>query len=272
MKYYVTSDVHSFYSEFKQALDDKGFFTDSDPKKLIICGDALDRGLESVEMQDFMMDLYNRDELIFIRGNHEDLLLDMLNGFDKYADAIAWGYSHHVSNGTWSSALQLSGMTETEALRNRNKFVSKVLNSDFCKTLIPASIDYYETEHYVFVHGSIPCETNTDMPAHYRKGRTYQYNPNWREVHASEWNTARWFNGMELAWRYDVYEPSKQIVCGHWHCSWGWSHLKLMYKEFPKPTHADWSKSFEPFVDERVIAIDACTAYSKKVNVLVIED
>jgi len=57
MKYYVTSDVHSFYSEFKQALDDKGFFTDSDPKKLIICGDALDRGLESVEMQDFMMDL-----------------------------------------------------------------------------------------------------------------------------------------------------------------------------------------------------------------------
>lgn len=267
MRYYVTSDTHSFYSELKQALDDNGFFADSDPKKLIICGDALDRGLESVEMQNFMMDLYQRNELIFVRGNHEDLMMEMLKNFDQYADAIAWGYSHHVSNGTWSSALQLSGMTEVEALRNRNAFVSKVLNSDFCKTLIPASVDYYETNNYIFVHGSIACDTNSDMPAHYRRGRTYKYNPNWREAHASEWSDARWFNGMELAMLYDVYEPNREIVCGHWHCSYGHSKFgRRGLSEFGKDA------DFSPFYGRGIIAIDACTAHSKKVNVLVIED
>nr|DAD78145.1 MAG TPA: hypothetical protein [Siphoviridae sp. ctrgt10] len=30
-------------------------------------------------------------------------------------------------------------------------------------------------------------------------------------------------------------------------------------------------KSFEPYIKEGIIALDACTAYSKKVNVVVLE-
>jgi len=39
MKYYVTADVHGFFSELKDALDEAGFFEDKEPHKLIICGD-----------------------------------------------------------------------------------------------------------------------------------------------------------------------------------------------------------------------------------------
>ena len=50
MRYYVISDVHSFYSETMQALSEKGFFEDKSPHKLNVCGDLFDRGSESVKM------------------------------------------------------------------------------------------------------------------------------------------------------------------------------------------------------------------------------
>ena len=46
-EYYVVSDIHGYYTELKQTLDEKGFFSDTFPRKLIVCGDALDRGSEA---------------------------------------------------------------------------------------------------------------------------------------------------------------------------------------------------------------------------------
>lgn len=44
MKYYITADVHGFYTEFHMALDEAGYFYDLEPHKLIILGDIFDRG------------------------------------------------------------------------------------------------------------------------------------------------------------------------------------------------------------------------------------
>ena len=74
MKYYVVADVHGFYSELITALTEKGFFKDESPHKLIVCGDLFDRGQEAVKLQDFIVDLMRKDEVILIRGNHEDLI------------------------------------------------------------------------------------------------------------------------------------------------------------------------------------------------------
>ncbi len=54
MKYYVTADIHGCFSELKEALIEKGFFTDTNPHKLIICGDLYDRGKEARALQDFI--------------------------------------------------------------------------------------------------------------------------------------------------------------------------------------------------------------------------
>ena len=42
MKYYVTADVHGFYSEMRAALEKAGFFSEHEPHKLIILGDLFD--------------------------------------------------------------------------------------------------------------------------------------------------------------------------------------------------------------------------------------
>ena len=58
----------------------------------------------------------------------------------------------------------------------------------------------------------------------------------------------------------------KTIICGHYHTSWGHAYLHDDGFEWGK----DVAK-FEPFIDDGIIAIDACTAYTGKVNCIVIE-
>ena len=67
-------------------------------------------------------------------------------------------------------------------------------------------------------------------------------------------------------YRYEIYEPNKTIVCGHWHCSALWHEQNPdEYEEFGDKAN------FEPFITKNMIAIDACTTYSQKVNVVVLE-
>ena len=265
MKYYVVSDIHGFYSQLVKALTKAGFFDETEPHKLIVCGDMMDRGTEAVKMQEFMLKLLEEDKLIFVRGNHEDLLISMLGDLRKSRFGFYFGTSHHVSNGTWSTALQLTGVKDDDATESYEDFIKKVKATDFYKKLIPASVDYYETPNYIFVHGWIPCFTNK-MPDWHTRGRSYAYNPRWRDASKEEWNTARWFNGMQVAEEHHIIEPSKKIVCGHWHASFGHCAYEKKCTEFGE------SADFTPYYGNGVIAIDGCTAYTNEVNCLVIED
>ncbi len=53
MKYCVTADPHGYKMILKQALTELGFFTDTEPHKLIIQGNLFDRGAEACELQEF---------------------------------------------------------------------------------------------------------------------------------------------------------------------------------------------------------------------------
>ena len=122
---------------------------------------------------------------------------------------------------------------------------------DLIKPFYKKMVNYFETENYVFVHGWVPV----------KKG-------DWRK---GDWREARWLNGMELN-HLGCNPTNKTVVCGHWYCSYGWSHIAQKYKEFPQKTHKDFELSFQPYYEEGIIAIDACTVYSGKVNVVVLED
>lgn len=103
MRYYVTADVHGYFSELKTALIEKGFFDDKTPHKLIVCGDLFDRGKEAFQLQEFILDLLSKDEIILIKGNHEDLALDLLNNWHKES----FLQYHHHTNGTIDTICQL---------------------------------------------------------------------------------------------------------------------------------------------------------------------
>ena len=259
MKYYVISDIHGFYDEMIDALTEKGYFSDTEPHKLIICGDLLDRGNQVNELCGFVIELLKRDEIILIKGNHEDLLIDLAEEIYKYLPNPQSTF--HGTNGTFKTALALANMKPDEVEVYPKNFRNRVLNSVFVKKIVNSMVDYFETEHYIFVHGWIPCKED------YIRGRgsIYSYMKGWRSATEKVWAYARWLNGMAMQ-KHGVYERGKTIVCGHFHTSWGHSVIEGRCSEFGK--NAD----FSPYYNDGIIAIDGCTSYTKNVNCIVIED
>lgn len=198
----------------------------------------------------------DKNEIVLIRGNHEDLMMDLLYGWDKRSYLL----SHHRSNKTVDSVLQL---TDSHYILDDNKdeVKEKLSNTPFIQKIIPAMVNYYETNKYIFVHGWIPCNK-------FRENRycdRYEAINDWRNASPEDWYFARWTNGME-AWNAGVKEQDKTIVCGHWNCSYG--HSVLEHKGSQYDEDADHS----PFYGDGIIAIDACTPLSKKINCLVLVD
>ena len=122
-------------------------------------------------------------------------------------------------------------------------------------------VDYFETEHYICVHGWIPC-TPISLSS---TEKAYVSIPDWRNAGKELWEKARWINGMEAA-HSGIVEPGKTILCGHWHCSFGHANYEHDGSEF------EYDANFTPYRANGIIALDACTALSGKVNCVVIED
>lgn len=257
MKYYVVADVHGYYTYLKKALEEAGFFEETEPCMLVVCGDLLDRGTEAKELIEFMLELLEAGKLIYVMGNHEELLVQCLQEIAR-GDSVK---SHHYLNRTWDSLLQIAEMDEMEAYKCTDELVSRVMQSSFYKKLLPFAVDYFETPNYIFVHGWIPCFTEG-----FRPYVTYTYNPDWRQAEYAAWRAARWVNGMELACKHNILEQGKTIVCGHWHTSYGHSVIEQACSEWG--ADAD----FSPFRADGILAIDASTPNSLKVNCVVIED
>lgn len=257
MRYYVTADVHGYYSEFITALTAQGFFKDQSPHKLIICGDIYDRGTEALRLQEFILDLLAKDQVILIRGNHEDLALNLLHNWHRRS----YLQSHHHTNGTIDTLCQLTGIGIRELFANTENAGRTFLQNPYIQTIIPAMVDYYETSHYIFTHGWIPC-TPVSIASNEME---YIGIGDWRNADKSMWDKARWINGMEAA-HHGIVEAGKTIVCGHWHCSFGHCRYENDGGEF------DNNPNFAPYYGNGVIGLDACTPLSGKVNCIVIED
>ena len=269
-KYFITSDVHSFYDELRKALDRNGFDVTNKEHYLCICGDIFDRGNKSKEVFEFLKKL--GDRFIFIRGNHEDLLADCVT--DICSGSVI--RSHHYSNGTVRTISHFTGIPVDEfyykMVRRDNSFDEKVYNSmkpvlDWIDT---KSIHYAEIGDYILVHGWIPVTgEDIDFRGNYIHPKAVPQDK-WGELSDFQWRDCTWLNGMEM-WKKGVRIPDKTIICGHFHSSWGHSHIHQDRKEFPDKSRVNWKKSFEPFVDEGIIAIDSCCAYSGFLNCIVLE-
>jgi len=262
VRYYVVSDVHGYYTILRDTLESVGFFNDIEPHKLILCGDLLDRGQEANRITDFMAELMKQNMLIYILGNHEELLVECLYDIkDGGVHEIAGGMSHHYYNKTWDSLLQIAEMDEKDACSYPMTLVKRVVGSRLFEEVLPHAIDYYETKNYIFTHGWIPCFTEGAKP-----NLRFSYNPDWRNADNDSWVRARWYNGMIAACKYEATEPDKTIVCGHFNSSYGHSRIHCKCTEWGRDA------DFSPFYDKGIIAIDASVANTGKINCIIIED
>lgn len=249
-KFFVTSDVHSFFDELMVTLHEKGFEKDNKDHILCVCGDLFDRGPKARELFEFVKELQTQNRLIYVTGNHESLLFDCMS--EIYNGRVPG--SHHRHNGTIDTICQFCGQSEWI-------IYDPTWRDKICEVMQPVldfisdnCVDYAEIGDFVLVHGWVPLLMD------------------FRDGTSEDWERARWANGMEK-WKNPVCRvPGKTVVCGHWHCSYGWSHIRQERKEWPNKCRKDWRDSFAPFIDDGIMAIDACTAYSGLCNIIVIEE
>ena len=266
MKIFAVSDIHSYFTQLKLALDEKGFEANNPEHLLVVCGDVFDRGPGSTAVYEFLNNLTNA---VLVKGNHEDLMEEVWER--GYCQA------HDQSNGTFRTIVDMF----SEAANNETHEAIK-LSEQKLRPFFDKMVNYFETKNYIFVHGWIPCDAygSPDKPW-YQRNRLLTYRPDWRDCNDVEWMSARWVNGIKAGYveKNRVLEPGKTIVCGHWHCSYG-HYWKAVRDEVAaggsifdvKVNEFDDGACFEPFEAEGILAIDACTAYTGKVNVVVLED
>lgn len=229
MKIFAVSDVHGFTSILKRKLSDAGFERNNPNHLLVLCGDLFDRGSEAKEMLKFINEIDNK---IMVKGNHEDLMQDMITR--------EYPLYHDILNCTYDTAVQLAW---NDSLNDVDYTKLYGIFDNLCSQMV----DFYETKSYVFVHGWVPITSGKR---------------DWRN--SSLWKKARWLNGMEMQMKGKTL-AGKTIVCGHWHCSWG-NAIKYDVSEF------DDDAIWDPYTAPGIIAIDRCTAHTKDMNIVVLED
>ena len=238
MKFFVVSDVHGHYTQLIKALDDAGFDRENAEHTFLSCGDLFDRGLENVQVYDFVRSLPRK---ILLKGNHEDLLNEILTTGLVTENAIKNGTNITVAQFLGECVLDAPGYVDTITHRARIQEILEFLD---------AMGNYYETPKYVFTHGWLPILLDGRMPV---------IHPCWRQVSSEEWAGARWLEWQQLYGAGAVLK-AKTIVCGHRAARMGYQYDSAREPDLD-----------EPFYGDGVIAIDAHTVRSGIVNVLVIE-
>jgi serine/threonine protein phosphatase 1 len=97
--------------------------------EVVFVGDYVDRGPDSKGVVDYLLTLQGR--YTFLMGNHERMFLDFLQGKERFL---------FLYNGGEATLESYGGVGSIPAA-----------HLAFLKRLLP----YYETDHYLFVHGGI---------------------------------------------------------------------------------------------------------------------
>ena len=257
-KYFAVSDVHSFYSDMMEALNSKGYDKHNPEHIVVICGDAFDRGDESSKMFKWLKHQHKNNRLIYVRGNHEDLIIKLVEDIEKLRHIG----THHISNGTLKTISDIMDCSKFDILNNcYNKKIFANYINDLITFIDDVTVDYFELGKTVFVHGWVPTTSDN-------KGQIYVHE-NWRD---GGWNDARWDNGMEM-FHFDILPPDKEmIVCGHWHTSFGWSNYEKKCSEWNEDAIFDPYIKYSKDCKHLIVAIDGCTAYTRQVNCVVFDE
>lgn len=237
---FVVSDPHGHAHTLFDALAEAGFDRNDPRHLLVVCGDCFDRGGENRALYRYLRATPNK---ILLRGNHEPLL----------ENALTRGFLRDVDrrNGLDRTVLSLFGR---DSLDYRGRIYADPNEAADVLRFTSEMYDYFETEHYRFVHGWVPLaidELGIASP-----------HADWRGATREEWNHAAWIEWQQAyAARDSLLPRDKVLVCGHRTSAYG-----------AKFDPSRKSNDFSIFRGDGLIAIDAQTVTSGRVNVLVLRD
>lgn len=245
-RYFVFTDVHGHYDVLMKALKTKGFKASNTSHYIMSLGDNFDRGDKSVEIYNFLKKQARKGRAILLKGNHELLLKTALE------------------KKRISTLDECNGLLMTiEEYRDINLLddVDDALihmNKEGWLKFIDEMGWYYRLGNYIFTHSWVPYDTLLEI--------AYFSN--------DEWHDAVWDDGPTRYGEDNVFKRTKlTIVNGH---RFSWMY-KIRYEEkYKKYQFLDLSEFppelYTPFRGEHIIALDACSEYSNRVNILIFDE
>lgn len=147
-KIFVVGDIHGCFDKLCALMDKIPINNTRD--QLIFIGDYIDRGPSSFDVVNYLIDFKKRvPGTIFIKGNHEDMLQNYLDGSDRFTYLLNGGQK------TMDEYLNRSD--------NKEAFPIPSEHLEFFNSLQL----YYQTDDYIFVHAglreNVPLESQDKM-------------------------------------------------------------------------------------------------------------
>lgn len=128
-KYIAIGDIHGCYESMVALLNKLESYTD---RTFVFIGDYIDRGPESKKVVEHLIEFQKEVDCLFLRGNHEQMLLDAYEEGQLKLWLMNGGRSTLKSYGIESPSEQLP--VSHKEFYNQTKM-------------------YFDTEDYFFVHG-----------------------------------------------------------------------------------------------------------------------
>lgn len=253
MKYFVFADPHGNYEAMLSALSQMGYEKDNKNHQLIGLGDYFGRAaqgkLDCVNIYKYLKSDEHANQPICLHGNHESILINairrrMLTDTDIY-------------NGEHNTFASFAGVYPNQIKYDceRQFEAAKIMiNCGFLDWMenLPW---YFETEHYIFVHGFLPIS----------KKQGDFVTDNFEQYDDEDWNGASWAKTPDMIKYFENYDkPRRIVVFGHWRAK----QLREMFLQ--EHDEADG----EIYIDNNrgLIGLDCTTVLSDKVGCVVLED
>lgn len=172
-KYIAIGDIHGCFSSMVALLQKLEPFYD---RQFVFVGDYIDRGPSSKQVVDYLLDFKEKVDCVFLRGNHEQMLLD---AYRKNKSSM-W-----MMNGGRATL-------QSYDVQNGDTFTLP----DSHRTFYENTRLYYDTDNYFFVHAGLsPAKTITESVNDENESQEFL----WERSH---------LNAFETPWE-------KTVVFGH---------------------------------------------------------
>ncbi len=183
----VIGDIHGGLRALHQIME-RASITTKDT--LIFLGDYVDGWSQSPQVIDYLMELGTKQNCIFIRGNHDELLLDWLSGNNENFNQTMW-----FKHGGEATAIAYETVSEA-TIKKHIEFLKSLHNY------------YLDDQNRLFIHAGF-----TNM-----NGVTYEYFPK-----LFYWDRTLWETALALDERIDkdsFFYPKRftlypEIYIGH---------------------------------------------------------
>ena len=246
MRHICISDVHGDFDSMMKAINEVSYDPESGKDLIILAGDGFGRADFSSDLggsrrvYEYMISPIHKNKPIYIFGNHEDILRNILRKrMISYLDS---------QNGELNTILSLSNMANIGYLDpEMTEAIDKVRDLgilEWINSLPP----YYETKTHIITHGWLTNDILSSSPY-------------------DNFVDASWAHTINSIRKYVLSGAKfhKTIVFGHWDTNSirdKWSDGKESNNNFYLYENSEYG----------LIGLDACTILSHRVNTYIFEE